>query len=201
MAGYLPTTEGTVNGRINFNLYGTDDYIGTIVAINDSNGKRLFLDTYEKGDQGAFLELRKGSDTKAPGRFQLAARNANGSTIKPLVGYVDGSLTWDGKQIVRSVNGVNADTSGNVDINTFSPPNYNAAYVVSPSGTATEKGYIRVFFMGYDGVYTLNIGGVPMFTGMGIGEHWGWSGVFPVDAGESWIASGSGLDVIFIPLK
>ena len=37
-----------------------------------------------------------------------------------LIGLPDGTLTWKDKNLVRSVNGVNADTSGNVTINSES---------------------------------------------------------------------------------
>ena len=35
-------------------------------------------------------------------------------------GRISGALIWDGKNIVRSVNGVNADASGNVDLSSTS---------------------------------------------------------------------------------
>lgn len=158
LSNYLLTTEGTVNGRINFNLYGTDDYISTIAALNDSNGKRLLLDTYEEGDQGAFLELRKGSDTIIPGGFYLAARNANGSATKPLVGHVDGSLTWDGKHVVRSVNEINANANGNVTVSNISG-NAATATKLKTKRTITVQHYIAGNNAGF--------GMTPNYTGSG----------------------------------
>lgn len=153
LTNYLTTTDGVVNGRINFNLYGTNDYIGAIIANNDQYGKRLIVDTWEEGDKGAYLELRKGSDTINPGGFHLVARNANESSVKPLEGHVDGDLLWDGKRIVRSVNGALADVSGNVNVSVgnvlytigfVSPSNSTGAWIGAPGGyTANVNCYMH----------------------------------------------------------
>lgn len=116
LQNYIPTTDGTGNGPLRFNLYGTNDYIGGIFPVNDNNGKRLAIDTYENGDCGAYMELRKGSDTIIPGGFQIAARNIDTSITKQFIGNIDGHLIWDGKHIVRSINGVAAGPDGNVSL-------------------------------------------------------------------------------------
>lgn len=110
----LPLTGGTLTGPLDFNLPGTEDFIGYIEAKNDQYGKGLYIDTYEEGDHGAYIILRKGSDTINPGGVELYARNLDKSVVKSLVGKTDGNLLWDNKQIVRSVNGVSADNTGDV---------------------------------------------------------------------------------------
>ena len=110
----LPLTGGTLTGELKFNLPGTEDHVGNIVALNDQYGKRLIVDTYEEGDSGAFLNLFKGSSEKNPGGFELCVRNAEGAVFKGLEARTDGNLRWDNKQIVRSVNGVTADSNGDV---------------------------------------------------------------------------------------
>lgn len=141
LTNYITTTDGVVNGRINFNIYGTDDHIGEIVALNDQYGKRIVVDTYEEGDTGAFINLFKGSSERYPGGFELGARNAENSVTKSLVAITDGNLLWDGKQIVRSVNGVGAGADGNVTLTISSGVTFaNAVYdKVSENGSA----YVR----------------------------------------------------------
>lgn len=51
---------------------------------------------------------------EAKGFFSLAANNGVNESV--LVGSPDGNLFWANKQIVRSVNGINADSNGNVGI-------------------------------------------------------------------------------------
>lgn len=60
----------------------------------------------------AELILRGGTYSNNAGVFSLYA--ATSSARKALLGYPSGQLTWDSKNIVRSVNGTNADANGNV---------------------------------------------------------------------------------------
>lgn len=55
-----------------------------------------------------------GKDSAQAGKFRL--RSNNGSTYKDLVGEANGTLTWNNKNIVRSINGVDADAEGNVQV-------------------------------------------------------------------------------------
>lgn len=116
VAPYLPLTGGTLTGPLNFSIPGTEDYIGRLVATNNEYGKRILIDTAEEGDNGAYIILRKGSDTINPGGFEIKARNSDSSVVKAIEARTDGNLRWDGKQIVRSVNGVNADAAGNAQL-------------------------------------------------------------------------------------
>lgn len=149
LSNYLPTTEGTVNGRINFNLYGTADYTGCIVAKNDQYGKMLNIDTYEEGDSGAYISLRKGSDTINPGGFEINVRNAEASVTKVLAARTDGNLSWDGKQIVRSVNGVTADANGNVVLGGFASGNF----CLNP-GAMIDVGTLSSYTVPCSGLFT-----------------------------------------------
>ena len=58
------------------------------------------------------------------GSILLIAEDQNNTS--KLIGQPDGSLTWGGKNIVRSVNGAEADTDGNVTISTSAMPDYTA---------------------------------------------------------------------------
>lgn len=104
-ANGLPLTGGTMTGDITMSgaylkttdsanrleLYGSDDY---------ANGASMFL---------------FGKDyLYGKGTFQLIAKSDVGSKV--LAGYPDGTLSWDGNNIIRSVNGTNADASGNVTL-------------------------------------------------------------------------------------
>lgn len=55
-----------------------------------------------------------GKDDSGAGSFVLSAGNA--STKKYFQGHTNGQLTWNDKNIVRSVNNVNADANGNVSL-------------------------------------------------------------------------------------
>lgn len=62
---------------------------------------------------GAQLVLY-GKDSTEAGKFAIAAND--GDTKVYLYGYADGTLTWGGSNVVRSVNGIVADASGNVPL-------------------------------------------------------------------------------------
>ena len=113
-------------------------------------------------------------------------------------GTITGPITWNGKSLINSVNGVAADSTGNVTISTGTAPNYAAAYSVGTSGTASADGYIFVHFAGWGGTYYLNIGGMQIIN-ESVGEHYLYANLFPVKKGQSWSASGSGVYVRFVP--
>lgn len=82
-----------------------------IVAPTDNDC--IEIEGGTKYGNGAKLTLYGKSATQN-GEFRLSAINDGGVNPKHLSGKVDGSLTWADKNIVRSVNGTNADASGNV---------------------------------------------------------------------------------------
>ena len=67
-----------------------------------------------------------------------------------LIGTPNGSLTWQGQNLVRSVNGVNADASGNVTISTSINPDYSAIVTKSANTlyTAECDGIVFASFYG-----------------------------------------------------
>lgn len=113
--GCLPLTGGAMTGNLNFNIPGTEDHIGNIIAVNDENGKRLVIDTYEEGDSGAFITFRKGSDIINPGGFEINVRNADNSVIKYMAARLDGTFVWDGSEVFLPAGAVFA-FAGNTDV-------------------------------------------------------------------------------------
>lgn len=65
-------------------------------------------------NKGSWLALYGMSETTHQGGVLL--RTNNGSASADLTALPTGSLTWNGKNIVRSVNNVNADVNGNVSL-------------------------------------------------------------------------------------
>lgn len=77
-------------------------WLGFLGGTDGKNGSSLFLNGANTGDNEA-------------GRFELTSVDAN-KNVYTLSGESNGSLIWCGKHIVRSVNGTNADKSGNVTL-------------------------------------------------------------------------------------
>ena len=106
LSAYLPLTGGEISGAVTFsNSSGvsvkkkTND--GTLVLSGgrDSASSTLQLNGNESGNNAG---------------WSLAANN--GTTRVQLLGYSNGGLVWDDKNIVRTVNNTNANTSGNVTV-------------------------------------------------------------------------------------
>lgn len=131
LGNYLPLTGGTLSGGLT--VGGSSGY--TVAPVNNDSGHALLL--YRTTNNGAYLWLRDGDDKITAGAFDLSARQ--GSFVCALVGRPDGQLFWNGKQIVRSVNGLGADGNGNVYISRVEAANYAdaAASVVSGGYLAT----------------------------------------------------------------
>ena len=95
------STNGTFTGNDYYR-----DVNNSVLRFNGGNSR----------DGGASLQLY-GKNSEASGHFDLVAcTKEDASDAKQLIGMPDGRLTWDGKNIVRFVNGVNADNNGNVSI-------------------------------------------------------------------------------------
>lgn len=105
LSKYLPLTGGVITGTIIQNE-GTSHPV-----LQNTNGGEIWL--FDKNN-----ELYKGG---------FIARARDEDTVYDLLGRNDGSLTWEGKNIVRSVGGATADLSGNV----------NAPYLPLTGGTIT----------------------------------------------------------------
>lgn len=106
---YLPLYGGIVTGSVYFadsaNIKSsTDDYIMIMAGDNHEISPHILL-------RGVDAEQ---TDDEIPGEFFVIANN--GTDIARMVGRPDGSLTWMKKNIVRSVNNINADAAGNVNL-------------------------------------------------------------------------------------
>ena len=135
LSKYLPLTGGVITGTIIQNE-GTSHPV-----LQNTNGGEIWL--FDKND-----ELYKGG-------FLVRARDDN--TVYDLFGRNDGSLTWKGKNIVRSVGGATADYSGNVNAPYLSlgGGKFNNGSTVSIVDTATQivsgtKGGYCTFFKSND---------------------------------------------------
>lgn len=93
---------------------------GTFTGTNyfrDVNNSLLRFNGGNTRAGGASLMLFGKNAENAQGHFDLvASTKEDGSDAKQLIGTPTGILKWDNKNIVRSVNGVNADASGNVQL-------------------------------------------------------------------------------------
>lgn len=102
---YLPLAGGTMDAQAPIN-FGTSG-----MAIKEDSSEDLLIGDSTNGVLARFCSINSESN---PGGFQFRAKNADGSAY--LIGKPDGTLTWAGSNIVRSVNGVKADSGGNVDL-------------------------------------------------------------------------------------
>lgn len=94
-----------------------------------------------------------GGSLPVQGDLKLTATDAAGKNGKTLLGTSSGTLQWNGKNIVRSVNGTNADANGNVSITsvanaTKATQDKNGAqidttYFKSANGTFTGTEFTR----------------------------------------------------------
>ena len=87
---------------------------------------------------GSVLELH--GDDANYGMFTLIAKDKTNTNVKQFVGLPDGTLTWGGKHIVRTVNGVGANQAGNVNLTNilgFTPVQQGGG-----TGQLTNKIYI-----------------------------------------------------------
>ena len=102
LINFLPISGGTIGGSIisdveNIIVRSINNGVLTISGSADGKGAKLFLHGSSETDGKTFALLA--------GDWQLT-------------GYPNGSLFWGTKHIVRSINGINADANGNVQINT-----------------------------------------------------------------------------------
>ena len=104
---YLPITGGTLTGALTVN-----DWFTVQTGIRNNNIRNeLLMCSGSTWNDSPSLSLYGSSYPDFPGEFILRA----GRDAKSLRGTPDGQLIWDGKHIVRSVGGVSADATGNVN--------------------------------------------------------------------------------------
>ena len=174
---YLPLAGGTVSGAITHSQTIAVKAKSPSVSTNILGGTSL--------EDGGSLALFGVEDSSYPGGFWL--RSSNGTTFNRLIGTATGSLTWNEKNIVRSVNGVTADPTGNVQISVHS----SKAYIVEEwhdsvnwyrlwSDAWIEQGGRIVYDATSDAIERVSfpqiIGNVMFVSGMAINRQ--WAGVF-----------------------
>lgn len=107
----ISTTGGNLDGTLN--LLTSGQQIG-LLRSETSYGTRILLSTIQ---YGATLELY----SEAPGNsnqrlFNLSVPGEETGQFFVLSGNSDGELYWNNKHVVRSINGIGADSSGNINI-------------------------------------------------------------------------------------
>lgn len=110
---YLPLAGGTVTGDVAIN--GALTVPNGLIRTNDTSKAITIMCTTDK-KSGANLVLGGKDATNNAGEFVITA--TNGTNSFNFWGLPSGKLSWGNKNIVRSVNSVNADDNGNVSITT-----------------------------------------------------------------------------------
>lgn len=130
LANYLPLSGGTMTGTI---------IVSTTLALCGSDATESLLICGATGRMdGASIELTS-EGTVDRGAFMVRATHSeDGSFV--LSGKTDGTLTWDGKNIVRTVNNVSANAAGDVTITSVS----------GNAGTATKLQTARTITLAGD---------------------------------------------------
>lgn len=114
------TPDGTLSWGGNFllpsgkiHLSATDAQIKAASEGSGDKGLDIMLGSWW-GQGGACFALKHKDSTTQPGNFVLTA--STGTKSAELRGNPDGGLQWNGKYIVRSVNGYTANFAGEVTI-------------------------------------------------------------------------------------
>ena len=127
IAQYLPLAGGTLTGMIHRN--------GTAIRTLSAGQNLNFLAGVDGAENGGGLFLYDDEAAWNTGGFLLRAA-ADGNAID-FRGEPNGNLAWNGKNIVRTVNGVSADAAGAVTIGTNPTCHYwteRRTALVLPSG-------------------------------------------------------------------
>lgn len=139
--------NGTQSARLNGTPNGSLTWQGHNIAttngikmqghiLKDTDDSELIIGgatVFNNGAYGAFRGVNFGVAEEA-GSFAFKAQGDKQYFLK---GTKDGSLKWDDKNLVRSVNGVNADTQGNVTISASTMPDYNSKVSLTRGTTYT----------------------------------------------------------------
>ncbi|MBR2504361.1 MAG: hypothetical protein IKB61_00260, partial [Elusimicrobiaceae bacterium] len=124
---YLPLAGGTMTGHItgtgNFKIQNAAATGSTIVYGGTG------------ASDGAWFVLGGKNNPDYPGRFQLKV--SDGTNNIYLQAKPDGTFSWNGKHLVRTVNSATADINGNVNINSFDVKGTNP--ITSTSNDTVSK--------------------------------------------------------------
>lgn len=139
---YLPLSGGTLTGA----LKGSSTSWGIQKTTTDGD---LTLRGGTSIDNGAVLVLGGKDSTTYNGQFFIRATGE--SENSSLAGYPNGTLSWGGKNIVRSINGTTAGTDGNVALTKqniidslgYTPPTTDTKYTL-PNATSSTLGGVKI---------------------------------------------------------
>lgn len=166
------------------------------------------------------------SDTVQPpsltfliGEYVISSVATIGEADKNSILEMINKLEINISDMIKSVNGVGADSNGNIDVISLMMPDYSAgvshtATKTEASFTAPSNGVITVDLAGFNNVYCyLKINGQIMFNKTSNGNNWiiGATGEYPVSKGDvitykdGYSTSGANFSatasVVFYPLK
>lgn len=104
---YLPLSGGSLTGTL----------VSTTNCFSKGSSTNHMFEVYSGTSYktGGYISLFGETYSTKPGGFELIASSTD-TGQKRLTGLTNGSLTWNSKNIVTSINGVNADVSGNIKI-------------------------------------------------------------------------------------
>lgn len=126
------TVEANVKAD-SMTLNTSSDYAKLSASTNDHGIKLL---GGSSATTGASIDLRGSTDTNAPNTFTVSASNG-----VALAGSKTGSLTWNSENVVRKVNNLPADASGNVLLGTEKSTFNKVVYDTGYFSITTNKGY------------------------------------------------------------
>ena len=98
---------------------------GFVTGVADDDSVRMSGGT--GWNNGASIVVYGKSHASYPGAFRIKAYDGTNENV--MLGKPDGGLTWGGKNIVRSVNGANADAAGNVTVH--STPDFSSSVTLT----------------------------------------------------------------------
>lgn len=120
-APYLPLTGGTITGILGNN------YNNKLAGVIRSDHNSYYLNAVnDSGTNGGSIVLRNEHYTSGPNSVEFFTGESFTGPVFQL--QQNGNCLWNGKHIVRSVNGVNADANGNVSLNIAGTKVNNAGY-------------------------------------------------------------------------
>ena len=126
------TVEANVKAD-SMTLNTSSDYAKLSASTNDHGIKLL---GGSSDTTGASIDLRGSTDINAPNTFTVSASNS-----VALTGSKTGSLTWNSENVVRKVNNLSADASGNVLLGTEKSTFNKVVYDTGYFSIATDKTY------------------------------------------------------------
>lgn len=164
---------------------------GVICKANTENELHLYGGNSVEGGSSLVLYGKNRDMGFGYGSFLIRTINKSGATAD-LLGKADGAFIWNGKHVVRSINNVNADEKGDVNLPLVNQvPNYNAG--VTYSAVANQEimfscpadGVIVADLMSYSSLMYLKINDVLMFdVSKGLSDAFKGSGQYIVKQGD-----------------